>query len=118
MSKCTPRNSKKTCHTGSLVTGLLIGAAIGATAGLLLAPRSGAETIAQLKGKTQASKGQADKILSEGTTQAKVQSSDIVAKVQAKIALLIQAFVAGKQAAFQKHQQLNNAELYSEVSHG
>lgn len=93
---------------GSFVVGVLVGAAAGAVAGLLLAPKAGAETLSELKGKLQQQQGNADKFSEEGSQQVKAWVEDTRSGLGAKIALAKQAFEAGKQAAVEKHQQLNS----------
>ena len=52
-------------NSGGFVTGLLIGGIIGALVGLLLAPKSGAETRAELLKKGDAWRSQADEMAAE-----------------------------------------------------
>lgn len=93
---------------GSFVIGVLVGAAAGAVAGLLLAPKAGAETLNELKGKLQQQQGHADKLSEEGGQQVKAWVEEARSGLGTKIALAKQAFEAGKQAAVEKHQQLNS----------
>lgn len=95
---------------GSFALGLLLGAAAGGTAALLLAPASGHELRSQLKAKVSNGQGQARKIADEGSTQIKGMSGSLGTTLGAKLALLRQAFEAGKQAARSKHQQLETQE--------
>lgn len=99
---------------GSFVLGVLVGAAAGAAAGLLLAPKAGAESLRELKDKFQQQQGSAGKLSEEGSQQVKTWVEDTRQGFGAKIALARQAFEAGKQAAIEKHQQLNTADAESE----
>ncbi len=102
--------SPRRCSGRSFVMGLLLGAAAGAAAGLLLAPKPGSELLGELKSKVNKTHGQAGKVADEGSTQIKASAGDLGTLINAKLALLKQAFEAGRQAARAKHQQLNKLE--------
>lgn len=95
---------------GSFMLGLLLGAAAGGATALLLAPASGTELRSQLKSRVSAGQGQAGKIADEGSAQIKSLGSSLGTTIGAKLALLRQAFEAGKRAAMSKHQQLETLE--------
>lgn len=106
---------KQTTHKrrfsfGSFFLGLLLGAGVGAAAGLLLAPRTGEETLSQLRRRLQKGQQQAGKVTGESSSQLKAMASNGQSMIGAKWALLRQAFAAGKQAALEKHQQLSTIE--------
>lgn len=103
-------NSKRRFSGSSFFWGLLLGAAAGAAAGLLLAPKPGAELLGELKAKVSNTQGQAGKVADEGSTQLKTRAGDLGTIISAKLALVKQAFEAGKQAARAKHQQLSKLE--------
>ena len=65
------QTSKRRFSAGSFALGLLLGAAAGAAAGLLLAPASGTDTLAGLKAKLSSGQDQAGKLASEGSAQVK-----------------------------------------------
>lgn len=106
---------------GSFVLGLLLGAAAGGATALLLAPAAGTEIRAQLKARVSASQEQAGKMADEGSVQIKSMGGNLGSLLGSKLALLRQAFEAGKQAARNKHQQLQkfeSNEAVQVVSHG
>ncbi|HEY9839098.1 MAG TPA: hypothetical protein V6D23_01485 [Candidatus Obscuribacterales bacterium] len=113
--------SRRRFSLGSFALGLLLGAAAGAATALLLAPAAGAETRAQIKAKVSVGQGHAGKIADEGSAQIKSYAGDFGSLLGAKLALLRQAFEAGKQAAMSKHQQLSkleSVETAREAAHG
>lgn len=120
MSKLhSDRPSKSKNTAACFIWGLLLGAAAGTAAGLLLAPSSGSDTLAKIKSKVTKTHDQAEKVMDQGSTQIKTQSSDLLSLISAKLALVRQAFVAGKQAALAKHEQLSQLEdSQLEARHG
>lgn len=120
MSNHSP-NSPRRFSAGSFCLGLLLGAAAGAAAGLLLAPAAGSETLNQIKDRLGAGQGQASKVAGESSARIKTQGADFGTMLSAKLALLRQAFEAGKQAAQSKHMQLSQLESIEaarEAKHG
>ena len=63
--------------SGGFVTGLLIGGIIGALVGLLLAPKSGAETRAELLKKGDAWRSQADEMAAEMRSRGMAQVGEV-----------------------------------------
>jgi gas vesicle protein len=61
----------------SVVTGLLIGAAIGAATALLLAPRSGEETRAEIRNKAMEYRDRTKDALNETVSTAKSKASEL-----------------------------------------
>lgn len=115
------RPSRRRFSFGSFVLGLLLGAAAGGATALLLAPASGTEMRSQLKARVSTGQGQAGKLADEGSAQIKSMGGNFGSLIGAKLALLRQAFEAGKQAARSKHQQLQkleNAGSVQEAAHG
>jgi gas vesicle protein len=104
------RNSRSKGHRSSFLTGLLIGAAAGAVAGILLAPRSGAESRHRLSEHLQDHRAQAHKTLQETSHQAHRGRRDLVGQLQSYWKLAQGALKAGRKAALAKHQELRKNE--------
>ena len=104
------KSDKRGFSFGSFLIGLLLGATAGAAVGILMAPKSGNETREVLKNKLQQGRQQASKASGESTSQLQDLANDGKASIGAKLGLIRQAFEAGKQAAKEKHQQLNAIE--------
>ena len=121
MSNESPSASSQRFSPGSFFLGLVLGAVAGAAAGLLLAPKSGAETLGLIQDRLGMAQGQASKVAGESSAKIKTHSDDFGTLVGAKLALLRQAFEAGKQAARNKHRQLSQIETIEaarEQNHG
>ena len=121
MSNESHNPSPRRFSAGSFFLGLLLGAAAGAAAGLLLAPKTGSELQDELKSRFSKTQDQANKVADEGSAQFKTRSSDLGMTIGAKLALLRQAFEAGKQAARARHKQLSQLETIEaarEAAHG
>ncbi len=108
--KIESKPEKRGFSFGSFLIGLLLGATAGAAVGLLIAPKSGNETREALKNKLQQGRQQAHKATGESASQIQGLANDGKASLGAKLGLIRQAFEAGKQAAKEKHQQLNTIE--------
>ncbi|MGV3525542.1 MAG: YtxH domain-containing protein [Candidatus Sericytochromatia bacterium] len=115
-----PSSPRRRSSGGSLMLGLLLGAAAGTAAGLLLAPQAGHETRQKLLGKFRQTQGRAGQVASEGSGQAQDWAGGLRATLSSKLALMRQAIEAGKRAAQEKHQQLNKMDHKGvhEVQHG
>lgn len=107
------QTNKRRFSMGSFFLGLLFGAAVGAVAGTLLAPASGPDTRAKLQNR-----------LKQGQTQdthtvdnVKDWSEENKTGLASKIQLVKQAFLAGKKAAFKKHEQLSIIEHIGDQGH-
>lgn len=108
--KIESKSDKRGFSFGSFLIGLLLGASAGAAVGLLMAPQSGNDTREALKNKLQRGRQQASKASGEGSSHLQDLASNSKASLGAKWGLIRQAFEAGKQAAKEKHQQLNTIE--------
>lgn len=108
--KIESKPAKRGFSFGSFLIGLLLGASAGAAVGLLIAPKSGNETREALKNRLQQGRQQANKASGESASQLHSLASDGKASLGSKLGLIRQAFEAGKQAAKEKHKQLNTIE--------
>ncbi|MBP6963418.1 MAG: YtxH domain-containing protein [Armatimonadetes bacterium] len=90
----------------SVLAGIGLGAVIGATAGLLLAPRAGSETRQDLRKTAEDLKARAEELagqLSESVDSLVGKSREMVDSAKTKVQ---QAVDAGKQAVAEKRQEL------------
>lgn len=101
--------TRNRCARGGLtpfLLGLLLGAAVGGVAGLLLAPRSGAESRYLLSENLNSRREGARKVVAETRHEAQKRQGDLISRLQFYWRRFGEALQAGKQAALEKHQQL------------
>ncbi len=90
----------------SVVTGLLIGGLIGAGVALLMAPRSGEETRAEIRNKSMEYRDRTKDVVNDTVSQAKSKAGDLKDGVLEKAEDLKQR---GKQTAAQQLDHLSQA---------
>lgn len=95
---------------GAFMGGLILGAAFGAIAGVLLAPRSGRETRQILKKSADALPELAEDLSSSVQLQADRLSESAVRNWDSTLTRLKDAISAGLEATQQQHQILENGE--------
>jgi gas vesicle protein len=93
-------DTEHTTHaTGSMLTGFLVGGVIGAATALLLAPRSGDETRAQIRDKAVELRDRTTETVKDTVSQAKSRANEIKDNVSEKAEELKQR---GKHAVSQQ----------------
>lgn len=97
-------------RSGAFVGGLLLGAAVGAIAGLLTAPRSGRETRQILKKSVDALPELAEDLSSSMQVQADRLSESALRNWDSTLTRLKEAIAAGMEATQRESQLLNEAE--------
>ncbi len=88
-------NNHDSTSWGSLLAGMVVGAAIGTAVGLLYAPKPGVELRADINARLEELKARMDEIASEVSEQAKTRLSETRED-------LTQAIEAGRQAASER----------------
>lgn len=94
--------------------GFLFGAAVGGVAGLLLAPRSGAESRHILSENLNTQREGARKVVDESRHNAHKSSGDLVSVLKTRLFQLRDAVLAGKDAARNKHNELKRKQASAE----
>lgn len=97
-------------RSGAFVGGLLLGAAVGAIAGLLTAPRSGRETRQILKKSVDALPELAEDLSSSMQVQADRLSESALRNWDSTLTRLKEAIAAGMEATQRESQLLNETE--------
>ncbi|PIQ28228.1 gas vesicle protein [bacterium (Candidatus Blackallbacteria) CG17_big_fil_post_rev_8_21_14_2_50_48_46] len=110
MSRAKTGKSRRKGRFFPFLIGFLLGAAAGGAVGLLLAPRSGAESRHLLSENLNQRREGASKVVNETRHQAQKNSGDLLSQVQERWSLLLGALQAGKQAAREKHQELRQKQ--------
>lgn len=94
--------------SGGLLSGILIGSAVGAVAGLLMAPKTGRETRRLLRKSADALPEMAEDLATSVQSHAHRLSDSAMNNWDGTLARLKDAVAAGVDAGFQENQRLQN----------
>jgi gas vesicle protein len=111
------RKTRSPSRKGGLfpfIMGALFGLAVGGAAGVLLAPRSGAESRHIFSESIMNQQAGARKVVDESRHYAHKSSGDLVSTLKTVCFQFRDAVLAGKQAAKEKHQELQSKQASTE----
>ena len=114
MSQRKSRAPRRKGRLFPFIFGFLFGAAVGGVAGLLLAPRSGAESRHILSENLNSQREGARKVVDESRHQAHKSSGDLASELKTRLFQLRDAVLAGKEAARNKHLELKRKQASAE----
>lgn len=97
-------------RSGSFIMGMLVGTAIGAIAGILVAPRSGRQTRQRLKKSVEALPELADDLAKTVQSQADRLSESTLRNWDETLQRLREAIAAGLEASKQERETLNQLD--------
>jgi len=97
-------------RSGSFIMGILVGTAIGAIAGILVAPRSGRQTRQRLKKSVEALPELADDLAKTVQSQADRLSESTLRNWDETLQRLREAIAAGLEASKQERETLNQLD--------